>query len=83
MKKILGYIVILAGAIVFAGGTKFLGAVVVKYLSFLNGINPYILMVVGIAAIIVGVLLISGGKTKQPKEVPIYRGKQIVGYRRD
>ena len=83
MKKILGYIVILAGLIVFAAGTKFLSAIVVKYIPSLSGINSYILMVVGIVAILVGILFISGGKTKQPKEVPIYHGKNIVGYRRN
>ena len=62
----------------------------------LNYDNPYkflasfgvLLIVLGIyeliyPIIIIGVILImKGSSRKQPREVPIYEGKNVVGYRR-
>lgn len=47
------------------------------------GITDTILTIVGVVAIIIGLLMIKKPKISQKEmEVPIYKGKQIVGYRK-
>jgi hypothetical protein len=91
MKKVVGYVVSIAGIVVMA-----LGFGMINFESeFLSGVGKDIIIGVGIAAIVVGVVIslnagggrgrrkIKGGET----EVPIYEGvgknRRIVGYRTD
>ncbi len=88
MKKVVGYVVSVAGLVVMA-----LGFNIINFkIALLDGISANIIAGVGIAMIVVGVVLSlksSGGrKSKQAKEeVPIYEGvgkkRKIVGYRKD
>jgi len=83
MKKVLGYVLVIVGLVVLAVGVKPINEQVINYIPFLEGINPFILMGVGIAILVVGVLSMRGSSSGKSKgEVPIYQGKNIVGYRR-
>jgi len=82
MKKILGYIVAFIGLVIVASGTNLFGTVIVKFLPFLSGINSWTLIIIGLAVVLVGIFFLLGGGEKKMKEVPIYHGKNIVGYRR-
>ncbi|MFA4953174.1 MAG: hypothetical protein WC584_03055 [Candidatus Pacearchaeota archaeon] len=85
MKKIGGYIFVLLGLIVLASGIKGF-EIILKFLPFLSGINKTYSMIAGLVLVVVGIiLLMSSGRRsgKQLEEVPIYRGKNIVGYRRN
>ena len=77
MAKLAGYILAIIG-------------LVIAILSFNTGsllpasIKPAYIMIAGLVLIILGVVLVlSGGKaTQAAEEVPIYKGKKIVGYRK-
>ena len=84
MKKIGGWILTLVGLVILASQIKGL-AIILKYLPFLSSINKTYSMIAGLILIVLGVVLLMGsgsGKGRQLEEVPIYRGKNIVGYRR-
>jgi hypothetical protein len=80
MKKMVGYVVMLAGAALILArmfGSKF-NIILPEILS------GYILWAVAGALIVIGFFL-TLGKTRKifgAAEVPIYRGAQVVGYRR-
>ena len=82
MKKILGYIVAVVGLVIVASGTNLFGTAIIKFLPFLSGINSWTLIIIGLAVVLVGIFFLLGGGEKKMKEVPIYHGKDIVGYRR-
>ncbi|MFH1238210.1 MAG: hypothetical protein ABIH79_03025 [archaeon] len=88
MKKVIGYIISVAGIIVMALG---FGMINLK-LKFLEGVAGNYIAGIGIVAVIVGVIISlktdSEKKDKQvAEEVPIYEGvgkkRKIVGYRKD
>ena len=90
MKRVVGYIVSIAGIAVMALGFGMISL----DLEILETIKPNYIVVVGIIGIIVGVVISlnlkdkGNGKAKQAKdEVPIYEGvgkkRKIVGYRKD
>jgi hypothetical protein len=87
MKKLVGYIISLAGLIGLASTIE----PVSKILPFEvpENIASLSIMPISIAAIIIGILIIliskrrKGGKGgKGGYEVPIYHGEKVVGYRR-
>jgi hypothetical protein len=83
MEKIGGYIVGILGILFLAASIKPLNAVFVSYIPQLKNIATYYLLGAGIIIILVAlVLLRSSGSGKQPPEVPIYQGKNVVGFRR-
>ena len=51
-------------------------------IGFLSTIDSRYISVGGIIFIIVGVVISLMDKRNSEKEVPIYKGKEIVGYRR-
>ena len=54
-------------------------------LSFLKGIPDTQLTIISLVILAVGIFIIAKtgtGKTKGEKEVPIYKGKEVVGFRR-
>ncbi len=92
MKKLVGYIISIAGIAVMALGF----GMVNLDLKILETISPNYLVGVGIGGVIVGVIISlnfsktgkSKNKPKQAKsEVPIYEGagknRKIVGYQKD
>ena len=82
MKKIGGWIFTIAGLMVLAYGVESL-KIYLGFLSLLNNIPNTYLMIAGLVLVVVGIVLLMGsGRVRQSEEVPIYRGKNIVGYRR-
>lgn len=87
MSKVLGYIIALVGlaglsAATIAEAQNFFR----KILPFLAGVNDTILMIISIVVIVVGIFLVtrsSEGSYDRGRELPIYRGKHVVGYRRN
>lgn len=84
VKKILGYVLSLVGIAGFIKSTE-------KFSSFIpitlpEQLTKTPLQITSITIIIIGLLLIgTSKKTSRTKgnEIPIYKGKQIIGYRRD
>lgn len=81
--KIFGYIISALGLLAIAMSTP----KIMSSTPLLSGIpasfSKYIL-IIGVIIVGVGVILVMGtsqNKTKLGKEVPIYKGKEIVGYR--
>lgn len=82
MAKILGYILILAGIALFI-----LNFSIVKEkinLPFLSALKPLYITIIGAVLIVIGLFLSFKGSARKQKqqEVPIYEGKNIIGYRR-
>ena len=83
LKKIIGYILAGIGLIIILFSSE-QGK---KFVPFLATIKTSYLIIAGGIFIVAGVVLMivfdkRHGKQKR-KEVPIYKGKEIVGYRRD
>lgn len=85
MKKVIGYILSILGiaglALTYESVRMFAGIALPELLGETN------LMIISLAVLAVGILFIlrgkAGGKSRQrDAEVPIYHGKEIVGYRR-
>ncbi len=54
-------------------------------IPYITPVSDTILVSVSVVLLLVGLFItvkVGGGSRKQPKEVPIYHGKNIVGYRR-
>lgn len=84
MKKLIGYLVALFGLLLIAFIVKPL-----KDLAFAKAISGaigplanIILVAVGAVLVVVGVFLLTKSRGKKVAEVPIYQGKDIVGFRR-
>lgn len=80
-KKIFGYIVSLAG---LAGVLAYAIPEVRARVPLPEQMSETILLGVSIVLVLVGLFLVtrSGGRGRKQGEVPIYQGKEIVGYRR-
>ena len=83
MQKYLGYVISGAGLAIMLLG---FGTFKLEW-GILNIIKPGMITTVGVAAIMVGVvILMKYGKEQKPQhaqpEIPIYQGEKIVGYRR-
>jgi len=82
VTKILGYILALIGIIALAAGMV---PQIKEQLTFLPAeITTTILIVAGVILVLVGLFFVmrSGGRRSRGGEVPIYHGKNVVGYRR-
>ena len=82
VNKIFGYIFALAGLIGIASKTF---PQVNENLSFLVAIPSNVLTIGSIGLIIIGILILfsgGGGRVVKGREVPIYHGNRIVGYRK-
>ena len=81
MKKVVGIVIAVVGALVFA-----LSFSVVRIgfkITLPGALNDNILMAIGAVILIVGVYLGFGkGGKKKMSEVPIYHGNNVVGFRR-
>jgi len=80
MAKLIGWILALIG---IAGLAIAMVPEIAEIANLPESISGTPLLVTSIIIALVGVLLIAkgGGGGKQAKEVPIYKGKNIVGYR--
>jgi multidrug transporter EmrE-like cation transporter len=81
MKQVIGYIMALAGiaflALSFEGVKKATG------FTMPVGLTGTVLTGIGILFIGLSMIfLFKSNNSKQPSEVPIYHGKNVVGYRR-
>ncbi len=81
MNKIIGYILALLGILSLAVGTM---PQLRKALSFIPAeISNKILIIAGVVIVVIGIILLyKKDSGKKLEEVPIYHGKEIVGYRK-
>ncbi|MGV8151716.1 MAG: hypothetical protein ACP5OG_01420 [Candidatus Nanoarchaeia archaeon] len=82
MNKIIGYVCAGVGLVSLALGTgnKMTANMGIPIISKIPSLY---LTAAGVILVFVGItLMIKGSSGKQLKEVPIYEGKNIVGYRR-
>mgnify|MGYP001569185393 CR=1 FL=1 len=83
MKRVLGYILSIAGIIALLAGVKPTDVLIRKFLPYMVGVQNTPLMIAGIVLIVIGIIILKGaGGGRQLREVPIYHGKNVVGYRR-
>jgi hypothetical protein len=81
MVKALGYLISAIGIIVLA--LSFEQIRTLLKIPIPAGITDIILLVAGGIIVVIGIVFISKSPRQKGKEVPIYKGKKIVGYRRD
>ena len=82
MKKVLGWVLMAIGAIALLSSLSATKSFIP--IKIPDGISTNIILIAGAVLLIIGALLglKSADNKKQSKEVPIYHGKEIVGYRR-
>ena len=79
MKKVIGIVVSVIGLLALALTVK----PVKEAIKLPEQIGDIYLIVGGLIIIVVGLILVkTQGSGRQAPEVPIYKGKKIVGYRR-
>lgn len=81
MKKSIGYVLMAVGFIsLLLSGTglqNFLG------ITLPAGVESWYLIMGGVVLVILGAMIVTRGTRRQKgMDVPIYHGKEIVGYRR-
>ena len=82
MKKIIGYLFALIG---LAGVAAYAIPQVRAQIPLPEQISDTILIIISAAILLLGIFFVvrsGGGRSKKGAEVPIYSGKNIVGYRR-
>ena len=84
MAKIVGLILALAGIVLIACPLLFKAKVekIITSIPLVSGINILWIMIAGVVLGIIGAFLLRGETKQKEKEVPIYKGNEIVGYRR-
>lgn len=81
MHKSIGYILALVGLI--ALGLSTVGSQSLQdSLGLDNKVADNTVMIAGIILIAIGILFIVKGSSSKITEVPIYKGKEVIGYRR-
>jgi len=79
MKKVVGYVISVIGVLALALNVKPVKEKI-SLPAFLTDAN---LVIGGLVLIAIGILIIKMySSSSAPAEVPIYKGKKIVGYRR-
>jgi hypothetical membrane protein len=79
VKKVLGYILSIAGLIGLAAST--IPSIRAK-IPIPEAVSEIYLTIGSIVLVLIGLFFLAKKKEKSSPEVPIYKGKQIVGYRR-
>ncbi len=84
MKKIIGYIISIIGlAGLFSSFMPELKSAIFGKIAFMASLSDTILLVISLLLIVAGIFLIIKSPSKEKaSEVPIYRGKDVVGFRR-
>jgi len=80
MKKIVGIVAGLVGLVIFV--LSFAAVRTAFKIAIPKGISDNILMIVGGVLLIVGAIFSFGKGKKKMREVPIYHGENVVGFRR-
>ena len=78
-NKTLGYILAGVGIIVFLFSYSGIRASI--GLSIPANFSDLYLTIIGVVLLLVGAFIVYKGTKKEVREVPIYQGKEIVGYR--
>ena len=78
-NKILGYILAGVGIIVFL--LSYPGIRATFGLTIPANFSDLYLTIIGVVLLLAGAFMAFKGTTKEVKEVPIYQGKKVVGYR--
>lgn len=81
--KLVSYLLVIVGILVLIVSLSVVKVQVIEFIPFLEGVNNFVLMGIGAVLVVVGILI--GRKesgSKKVKELPIYHGKDVVGYRR-
>jgi hypothetical protein len=82
-NQILGYGLSGIGLLVLASGFDVAKNSLAKFVPFLSTVSSFYLQIIGGVLIVFGAFFLLGKKgAKQTAEVPIYHGKNVVGYRR-
>ena len=82
MSRAVGYLISVVGLIILVLGVAPLNAEIVPYVPVLGGIPSYLFFGLGVIVLVIGVMFLRKSGGKQAKEVPIYHGKNVVGFRR-
>jgi len=83
MTKLVGYIVGIIGILFLAASVKPVNALFVSYIPILKDVATYYLLGVGVVVLLVSIILLRRmSESKQPAEVPVYQGKNVVAFRR-
>ncbi len=82
MNKGVAYVFILVGIAILALGIKPVNEAVSPYIPYLEQVPDLYLIIAGIAFLLVGLVTVRQGGGRQAAEVPIYQGKNVVGFRR-
>lgn len=81
VNKILGYIITLVGIVGVILSSE--GVSKALSISLPNTLTGNVLLIISVVLIVIGLALsVKGSTKKQPAEVPIYEGKNVIGYRR-
>ncbi len=80
--KIIGYIAAVLGVVVIALGVVPALRTALKFIP--ASISNTVLMIIGLVIVVIGIIPImkSGSSSQKSAEVPIYQGKEVVGFRR-
>lgn len=78
-NKTLGYVLAGAGLIIFF--LSYPGIRALTGLTLPANFSDLYLTIVGVVLLLVGAFVAFKGTAKEVREVPIYHGKEIVGYR--
>jgi len=79
-NKIIGYVMIAVGFIVFV--LSFPQVAKIVRIPIPAGLTSNIIMIVGLIVIAVGAFFLYKTGSGEVQEVPIYQGKEVVGFRR-
>ena len=79
MAKLLGWILMLLGLALLA--VKLVFKSIVEKIPYISTLKPLYITIISLALIFIG-FFISKKRTQKSEEVPIYKGKEIIGYRR-
>ena len=80
MKKLIGYLIAGIGLVGLAFSFEKIGSLV----PFVEQVPKNYLLIGGLVLVVLGVVIMmgkGGGKHKSGEEIPIYKGKKVVGYR--
>ncbi len=83
MKRVIGYLAILVGFILIA--SLKVPTIFEKLKSFLPESMSNFVLYIGLGCFVLGIIILiifRDSSLKSEREVPIYRGNQIIGYRR-
>ena len=83
MNKIIGYVLSAVGVVLLLFTLKPIKSSITTMIPFVQNVPDYVIIGAGLILMIFGVFIVKQfSGPKQPVEVPIYQGKNVVGFRR-